>query len=50
MIFWFSSTGNSQHAAEKIAAATGERTISIGAALRDGHYDFDISGDSRLAL
>ncbi len=50
MIFWFSATGNSQHAAEKIAAVTGDRLISIGAALRDGRYDYDISGDTRLGF
>ncbi|SHI19979.1 hypothetical protein SAMN02745823_03314 [Sporobacter termitidis DSM 10068] len=50
MIFYFSATGNSQYAAEKIAAATGDRLVSIGAALRDGRFDFDISQDGCLGF
>jgi ferredoxin/flavodoxin len=50
MIFWFSATGNSQYAAEKVAAALNEKMISIGAALRDGHYNFDISEDEYLGF
>ncbi len=50
VIFYFSATGNSQSVAEQIASALGERLISIGLALRDGHYDFDISGDEYLGF
>lgn len=50
MIFYFSATGNSQYTAEKIAAATGDRLINIGQALRDGHYGFDISKDTHLGF
>jgi NAD-dependent dihydropyrimidine dehydrogenase PreA subunit len=50
MIFYFSATGNSQYAAEKIAAATGDRLISIGQALRDSHFDFDVSKDDYLGF
>ncbi len=50
MIFYFSATGNSQYAAEKTAAATGDRLISIGQALRDGHFDFDIKRDDSLGF
>lgn len=50
MIFCFSATGNSQYAAEKIAKATGEKLISIGDALRDEHYAFDITGDACLGF
>jgi NAD-dependent dihydropyrimidine dehydrogenase PreA subunit len=50
MIFYFSATGNSQYAAEKIAEATGDRLISIGQALRDARFDFDISGDTTLGI
>jgi NAD-dependent dihydropyrimidine dehydrogenase PreA subunit/flavodoxin len=50
MIFYFSATGNSQYAAEKIAAATGDRAFSIGQALRDGHYGYDISKDTYLGF
>ncbi len=50
MIFCFSATGNSQAAAEQIAAALGSKIISIGQALKDGHFDFDISGDDYLGF
>jgi NAD-dependent dihydropyrimidine dehydrogenase PreA subunit/flavodoxin len=50
MIFWFSATGNSRYAAERIAAATGEPSASIGAALKSGRYDWDISGDGLLGF
>ena len=35
MIFYFGSTGNSKYCAEKIAAATNDRIISIADALKD---------------
>ena len=50
VIFYFSATGNSQSAAEQIASALGSRIISIGLALRDEHYDFDITGDEYLGF
>jgi ferredoxin len=50
MIFWFSATGNSQYIAEKTAAVLNERLISIGAALRDEHFNFDISKDKYLGF
>ena len=50
MIFYFSATGNSQSAAEQIASALDSKLISIGLALRDGHFDFDISGDEYLGF
>lgn len=50
MIFYFSATGNSQSIAEQISSALGERLISIGLALRDGHFDFDISDDEYLGF
>jgi NAD-dependent dihydropyrimidine dehydrogenase PreA subunit/flavodoxin len=50
LLFYFSATGNSQYAAERIAAATGDRLISIGQALRDDHFDFDISKDAYLGF
>lgn len=40
MIFYFSATGNSRHAAKKIAEATGDKIISITDCLRNGLYDF----------
>lgn len=50
MVFYFSATGNSQYAADRISAALSDRTISIGAALRDGHFVYDISGDDFLVF
>lgn len=40
MIFYFSATGNSRHAAKRIADATGDKIISITDCLKNGHYDF----------
>jgi ferredoxin len=50
MIFYFTATGNSQYAAEKIAAATGDRLVSIGRALRDEQFDYDITNDANLGF
>lgn len=40
MIFYFSATGNSRHAAKRIADATGDRIISITECLKKGIFDF----------
>ena len=48
MIFYFSATGNSQYAAEKIAEATGDGLVSIGQALRDGAFDYTITNDAHI--
>ena len=50
MIFTFSATGNSRYAAEKIAIATGDSVISIGQALRDEQFDFDVTGEERIGF
>ena len=50
VIFYFSATGNSQSVAERIASALDSRIISIGLALRDDHFDFDISGEEYLGF
>ena len=50
MIFYFTATGNSLYAAEKIAAETNDRLISIGQSMRDGQFDFDITGDAYLGF
>ncbi len=50
MIFYFTATGNSQYAAERIAAATGDRLVSIGAALRSGDFGYDVSGEGRIGF
>ena len=41
MIFYFSATGNSKYVADRIAAATGEETISIPDCCKSGHFSFD---------
>lgn len=43
MIFYFTGTGNSQYAAEKIAEKTGSDVISIAECVRNEKYDFHIS-------
>lgn len=40
MIFYFSATGNSRHAAKRIAEATDDKTISITDCLKNGTFDF----------
>ena len=50
MIFYFSATGNSQFAAEKLAEALGERLISIGVALRDEKFSYDVSEDRYIGF
>lgn len=40
MIFYFSATGNSRHAAKRISDATDDRIISITECLKNGKYDF----------
>jgi ferredoxin len=50
MIFYFSASGNSQHVAERIASELGEKLISIGVAMRDGHFEYDASNDSHIGF
>ena len=50
MIFYFSATGNSQHVAERIAGELGEKLISMGVAMRDGHFDYDVSKDKYVGF
>ena len=50
MIFYFSATGNSQFAAEKLAQSLGEKLVSIGVALRDEKFKYDVSGDSFIGF
>ena len=50
MIFYFTATGNSLYAAEKIAAATNDSLVSIGKALRDGLYEYDVTGEEYLGF
>lgn len=39
MIFYFSATGNSRHAAKRIAEATGDRAVSITDCLKNGQFN-----------
>lgn len=41
MIFYFSATGNSRYVAERIAAATGDETISIPDRCKSDRFSFD---------
>ena len=41
MIFYFSATGNSRYVADRIAAATGDETISITDCCKSDHFSFD---------
>lgn len=50
MIFCFSATGNSECAAERIAAKAGDKVISIGVALRDKHFDFNVAAEKRIGF
>ena len=40
MIFYFSATGNSRYVAERIAAATGDETISIPDCCKSDRFSF----------
>lgn len=40
MIFYFSATGNSRHAAKRIADATGDRAVSITDCLKNSMFNF----------
>ncbi|NLV49142.1 MAG: 4Fe-4S binding protein [Clostridiales bacterium] len=50
MIFFFSATGNSQYAAQRVAAATGDSVVSIGVAMKDRHFAFDVTEDERIGF
>ena len=50
MIFYFSATGNSKYAAERIAAATEDHLISLPDAVRERRYRYDVSGESRIGF
>lgn len=50
MIFYFTATGNSLFAAEKVAEATNDSLVSIGKALREESYEYDITGEEYLGF
>lgn len=43
MIFYFSATGNSRHAAKEIEKATGENIISVTDCLKNNNFNFSIN-------
>lgn len=50
MIFYFSATGNSRHAAKKIADATGESIISITDCLKNNRFNFTAKNGENIGL
>jgi NAD-dependent dihydropyrimidine dehydrogenase PreA subunit/flavodoxin len=50
MIFYFTATGNSLYAARKVAEATNESLVSIGKALRDELYEYDVTDEEYLGF
>ena len=50
MIFYFSATGNSKYAAERIASATEDRLIFIRDAIRSRSYQYDVSHETRIGF
>ena len=50
MIFYFSATGNSKYTAERIAAATEDRLVSLHDAVRERRYRYDVSGENRIGF
>ncbi|MDO4581705.1 MAG: EFR1 family ferrodoxin [Bacillota bacterium] len=50
MIFWFSGTGNSLHAANFIAARNGDRLKSIAEAVRERRFQYKLDEQETLGL
>lgn len=50
MIFYFSATGNSRHAAEEIAKATGESVISITDCLKNSRFTFSAKSGENIGF
>ena len=50
MIFYFSATGNSKYAAERIAAAGEDHLISLRDAVRGRGYRYDVSREERIGV
>lgn len=50
MIFYFSATGNSQYAAERIAEATDDHLVSLRQALRERRYRYELGREDRLGF
>ena len=49
MIFYFSATGNSKYAAERLAAATEDRVVFLRDAIRSRSYRYDIGRTKGLS-
>lgn len=50
MIFYFSSTGNSQYVAQRIAEATSDTVLSMTQCLRDGQLHYRLAPGERLGF
>ena len=50
MIFYFSATGNSKHAAKNIAEKTEDKTISITDCLKSGKFDFTAKPNENIGF
>lgn len=50
MIFYFSATGNSRHAAKRIADASGDRIISITECLKNDTFDFTADDSENIGF
>ena len=50
MIFYFSATGNSKYAAERLAAATEDRVVFLRDAIRSRSYRYDIGREERVGF
>jgi ferredoxin/flavodoxin len=50
MIFYFSATGNSLYAAKRLGEASGDGLVSIGEALREGRFDFELGSERSLGF
>ena len=50
MIFYFTATGNSRFIAERIAAATADRTINLVDCVANGEYSFELAESERLGF
>ncbi|BFL47602.1 EFR1 family ferrodoxin [Lactonifactor longoviformis] len=50
MIFYFSATGNSKHAAEVIGTKTGETLKDITECVKENQFAFQVSGEERVGI
>ncbi len=50
MIFYFSATGNSRHAAQKIAGSMGDKAISITDCLKNNKFSFAAKENEKIGI